>query len=251
MRKIAALVPALILLLLVIYLISSPQKSNYEIKEVQECSSDNYTEVSKLCTEIKGGESLTFDTITYLQSGNYCKLSDILSDLQTLDSLNSQPESNRRLLASTLTLALEKKIDPSLKHYNFDSLHAILYWADQFYYAKELDTEHQKFYRVIHRHWYNYVANKLSQYYDANKDLSLEFQFNFLAAKCTSMHYPPDLRLTTTTKILQNLNRQKWAYLAKRFWFGTGTGFKIVLLILGLFTLYAYYCAIINIFKRP
>lgn len=186
----------------------------------------------------------------YLDSGNYCDISSIHNDLNKLYYINPDAKENQKILVKALTGKLEEKISTSFAVYNPDSLVAILQWVNKFQYYKDIDTNNLKFYRMVHRHWYNFVANKLGEYYERNPDIIYDFKFKYLVGTCQSQNYPPDIRNSNSTKVIDNVVNSKWAYLFKRFWDGTDLLFKLILSAVILFTFYSYYCVYKLKFKR-
>lgn len=178
----------------------------------------------------------------YLDSADYCDINAIHRHLQILNTVNPDAKENQRILVKALTEKLEEKIGPRFNTYHPDSIILMLNWVNKFHYYKDIDTNNLKLYRMVHRHWYNYFANKLGQYNESNSNLNYEFKFKYLVALCQSKNYPPDIRNSTFTKIIDNAVNNKWAYLFKRFWDGTGILFKLLLSAAILFTFYSYYC---------
>jgi len=192
----------------------------------------------------------TFPYDIYIDSANYCDINSILYDLKLMNLINPDAKANRRILAKALTEKLEEKNKNLFNNYNPDGLIMILQWVNKLNHYKDIDTANIKLYRIIHRYWYNYVSNKLSQYNDDNSNLKYGFKFKYLLSTCQSNNYPPDIRFSNTAKVIDNVINNKWAYLFKRFWDGTNFVFKFLLSIISVLTLYGYYCIFIVNFKK-
>ena len=186
----------------------------------------------------------------YLDSADYCDIASIHADLKVMNAIIPNTKENQKILVKALTNNLEEKISLKFNKYNPDSLIMLLQWVNKFHHYKDIDTANKKFYRMVHRHWYNFVSNKLGQYHDKDPDIKYDYKFKYLVSICQSQNYPPDIKNSNTAKIIENMVNNKWAYLFKRFWDGTGAIFKLVILSLILFTSYSYYCVYILNFKK-
>jgi hypothetical protein len=213
------------------------------IPEEKQCVQKPYFNLKNHIDSLNTGNlKADFPYEIYLDSANYCDIASIHKHLEILNTLNRDAKENKKILVKALTEKLEEKIGSRFNTYQPDSIILMLNWVNKFQYYKDIDTNNLKLYRMVHRHWYNYFANKLSQYNDSDANLKYEFKFKYLLAMCQSKNYPPDIRNSSITKIIDNVVNNKWAYLFKRFWDGTGFLVKLLLSAAILFTFYSYYC---------
>lgn len=214
-----------------------------DIPKEKQCPQNAYF---NLCNHLvglnKSNLKEAFPYKMYIDSADYCEIKSIQKHLQILNFINPDAKENQKILVKALTNNLEEKLSSKFKTYNPDTMIMLLQWVNKFQYYKDIDTTNLKFYRMVHRHWYNYVSNKLGQYHDSSPNLKYDYKFKYLVSACQSQNYPPDIRNSSTTKIIDNVVNSKWAYLFKRFWDGTGLLFKLMLSTIILFTFYSYYC---------
>ena len=247
------LIPLVLFLALSIFLLYKIVKVKYSsiIPEEGVCPQRAYFNLYNHISNLnKPNLKKEFPYGVYLDSADHCNISSIQADLKTLNTLNPVPKENQIILAKALTGTLEEKTSLKFNTYNPDSLIMLLQWVNKFNHYKDIDTANKKFYRMVHRHWYNFVSNKLGQYHDIDPDIKYDYKFKYLVSTCQSQNYPPDIKNSNTTKIIDNVINNKWAYLFKRFWDGTGVLFKLIFLGLILFTSYSYYCVYKLKFKR-
>lgn len=247
-------ISTLILFLVVtVFIVSVIIKVDYSstIPEEKQCAEKAYFNLQNHVKNVdKSRLREEFPYKIYLDSADYCNISSIQNHLNILYAVNPDSRQNQKILVDALTDKLEERINSRFKKYNPDSLILMLQWVSKFKYYKDLDTNNAKFYRMVHRHWYNYVANKLGQYNDENPYLKYHFKFKYLVSTCRAQSYPPDIRSSNTAKIIDNVVNSRWAYLLKRFWDGTGLLAKLLTAAVVLFTFYSYYCVYKLKFKK-
>ncbi|MFM9948946.1 MAG: hypothetical protein ACKV1O_13485 [Saprospiraceae bacterium] len=181
----------------------------------------------------------------YLDSADWCDVNAIVRDLHLLDSINKDSTSlNREILVKALTEELENQVAGSFVGYHPDSLILLLQWAVRFNNYQELDKDNSKVFRVIYRHWFNFVSNKLGDYAKDNPEIKYDFKFKYLVGICHAKKFSPPIGSSMGEKIVNYFIEKNYSYLFNRFWNATGILFKVVV-VLGLaFLIYAFWCVI-------
>lgn len=222
------------------------------IPKEKPCSPErNFNLYSNLITIDKSNLIETFPYKTYLDSANRCDLNSISNDVAALDSVNPNEKSlNREIISIALTKKLEERIKPTFDSYNPDSLINIVQWAEKFNHYQEFDKANAKLYRVIYKHWINFVSNKLRVYYDNVPKHKYDFKFQFLVSICQSKNLSPPIGNTDKEKIIYNLIIKDYSYLFSKFWYDTSFNYKTLGLIFILITAYGYFCIIKTHFKK-
>lgn len=184
-----------------------------------------------------------FPVKDYLDSANWCNAADISRDLQQLDLVSPDSTApNRELLARILSTDLQKRMAGVFTTYQPDSLIQILQWADRFSHYKDADLPNAKVYRVVSRHWFNLVSNRLGQLADERPSIKYDFKFKYLVAFCHAKTFSPPIGNSKKEKIINYFIEKNYSYLFNRFWNSTGWLFKLaVFLVLGLQP-YAWWC---------
>lgn len=187
----------------------------------------------------------------YLDSADRCDLNSISNDVSVLDSVNPNEKSlNREVISIALTKKLEERISPTFDAYNPDSLICIVQWAEKFNQYQEFDKSNAKLYRVIYKHWINFVSNKLRDYYDTDPKHKYDFKFQFLVSICQSKNLSPPIGNTNLEKIIHNLIIKDFSYLFSKFWYDTSFIYKTLGLIFMLVTVYGYICIVKTHLKK-
>lgn len=179
----------------------------------------------------------------YVDSADVCDINAIGRDLALLDSVNAQdPALNRELILTALTTELERKIAPSVITYNPDSLILLLQWAGRFNYYKDIDKKNARLFKITHRHWLNFIANKAGEFYDKHPAIKHDFKFKYLVAGLKAKNYTPAIGNTQDEKVVNYFIESKYMYLFNRYWNGTGFLFKLAGMLLTFIVFYGFYC---------
>jgi len=232
-----------ITLIFVLYRIVNTDYS-VEIPAEKECPPGNVPSILRFIQKSNPADvAASFPYGPFLESTSFCNLRNIQNDLKIIDScFKENPNSGREIYIKALTEKLEERISPSFIHYNPDSLITLIQWVVKFDAYKDLDDNNARIYKIIFRHWMNFISNRLGKYYEDNSAIKYDFKFRYLTAICQSKKYAPPLGDSKTEKVVTNLIDQKWAYMFNRFWNGTGPMFKLFVSLGLLVTLYGFFC---------
>ncbi len=235
-----------ILAIVVVFVLYRIVKADYsvEVPADKECPPDKSAGILRFIKQTDTADVVaSFPYKSFLDSTSFCNIRSIRSDLSVLDScFKTSPNVGLEIYVKTLTEKLEERISPSFTHYNPDSLIALVQWAEKFDCYKDVDEHNTRAYKIIFRHWMNFVSNHLGKYYEANSSIKYDFKFRYLTAICQSKKFSPPLGDSNTEKVVTNLIDHKWAYLFNRFWNGTGLVFKLLASVGLMVTLYGFYC---------
>jgi hypothetical protein len=202
----------------------------------------------------KGNANLmdSFPYEIYLDSADRCDVTSISRDLISLDSVNPDNKNqNREILSIALTNKLEERLKPSFDKYNPDSLIYLVQWAEKFNQFKDFDRANAKLYRVIYKHWIQFVANKLRESYDREPKHKYDFKFQYLTSICQSKNLTPPIGNTAFEKVIYHLITKNYTYLFRKFWYDTGFLYKLAVVAFLSFTCYGYYLIVKRLFTRP
>jgi hypothetical protein len=183
----------------------------------------------------------------YLDSADRCDVTSISNDLISMDSVYPENKNlSREIISIALTNKLEERLKPSFETYNPDSLILLVQWAEKFNHYKEFDSDNAKLYRVVYKHWIQFVANNLRDCYDREPKHKYDFKFQYLTSICQSKNLTPPIGNTAFEKVIYHLINKNYAYLFRKFWYDTGFFYKLIgFVFLGL-SCYGYYL----VFKR-
>jgi hypothetical protein len=214
-------------------------------------SNSHFTLTSYLQGVRKDSLLLSFPYELYLDSANWCDILAIQKDIAVLNAFNpGERDKNQEVIYTALTNRLAERMEPSLKTYHPDSLLRILEWSNRFDDYKDLDTANARAYNAVSGFWLGFVANHLSAYAAKNSSLKYQFKFRYLEGICQSKQFMPSIGDSGFEKIVQDSIDSKWAYLFKRFWYGTGILFKLIVFFGLATTVYGYVCIITTHLKK-
>jgi hypothetical protein len=235
-----------ILAIAIVFVLYRMAKADYsvEVPVEKECPPEKSAGILRFIKQTESADVVaSFPYKSFLDSSSFCNIRSIQNDLSVLDScFKSSPNVGLEIYIKALTEKLEERISPSFVQYNPDSLIALVRWTEKFDCYKDVDELNARAYKIIYRHWMNFVSNHLGKYYEANSSIKYDFKFRYLTAICQSKKFSPPLGDSNTEKVVTNLIDQKWAYLFNRFWDGTGLVFKLLALIGLMVTLYGFFC---------
>lgn len=195
--------------------------------------------------------SESFPYQTYLDSADWCDVGAIVRDLHLMDSINADSiQLNREILGKALTEELEKSLVNSFVNYNPDSLILLLQWAVRFNNYQDIDKSNSKLYRIVYRHWFNFVSNHLGIYAKGNPEIKYDFKFKYLVAVCHAKSFSPPIGNTYGEKIINHFIEKNYSYLFNRFWNATGLLFKVVVTVGLAFLFYAFWCVLKVSFRK-
>jgi hypothetical protein len=191
-----------------------------------------------------------FPTKRFLDSVQYTSFSEIKFVLNWMDSINQNKSRNQQFLASILTDSLNNKIHDSFNSFNADSLNSILIWAEKMKVLSETDADYQMFFEVVSSYWMNFVSNNLSKLSEDNSSIKYKFKYKYLVSRCAQNLNQPNIKVSSTEKIINYTIEGRWGYLWDRFYNGTSIIPKILLFTLGFLTLFSFYCLFLFIRKK-
>lgn len=223
-----------------------------EIPSEKECPPGNVPSILRFIQKADAADmAVSFPYDSFLDSTSFCSIRSIQNDLKIIDScFKENPNSGKEIYIRALTEKLEERIGPSFTQYNPDSLIALIHWVGKFDVYKDLDDQNGRIYKIIFRHWMNFISNRLGKYYEDDSAIKYDFKFRYLTAICQSKKYAPPLGDSKTEKVVTNLIDSKWAYMFNRFWNGTGLKFKLLASLGLLLTLYGFFCIFKTHFKK-
>jgi hypothetical protein len=222
--------------------------SNSEIPKEMPCAASNNFNLYPYILKVSQSNLIdSFPYELYLDSADRCDLNSISKDVDAMDSVNPADKNlNREIISIALTKRLEERLQSTFNSYNPDSLIYMVQWAEKYNQYKEFDQKNAKLYRVIYKHWIQFVANKLRDYYDQEPSRKYDFKFQFLTGICQSKNLSPPIGNTNREKIMHHLIAKEYAYLFRKFWYDTGLIYKLVGFVFLVLTCYGYY----RIFKK-
>lgn len=235
-----------ILVTSIAYVLYAMINTNYSasIPPEKECPSEDSISILRFVRQSSPDDPVaTFPYDAFLNAASFCNIKHIQHDLNVLDSCfkNSQ-NIGKEIYVKALTEKLELRISKSFENPKLDSLITLAQWVEKFDCYKDIDETNARTYKIIYRHWMNFLSNHLGQYYETDSDIKYDFKFRYLIAFCQSKKYSPSLGDSMTEKVIANLLDHKWAYLLNRFWNGTGPAFKFATFAGLILTIYGFVC---------
>jgi len=184
----------------------------------------------------------------YLDSASWCDIKMVIKDVESIDQFYEAESKGISTIIEALTSKLESRYQLRHTYYNPDGLIEILQWAMSFKQSSD-DYNINKIQRIISRYWFNFVSIKLAQFAKEKPRLKYDFKFRYLVALCNSYKYSPSIGNSKFEKVVLNFIDSNFCYMFNRFWNSTGLVFKLIVGLLGLFQLCAYWCVIVVHFR--
>ena len=166
----------------------------------------------------------------YIKRVGYFDTSAIQMHLRSLEGLTN----NSFLAQSVLTKAYTSELEAALSTNNFDSLNALINYADDYNKIGSQSSNYGRIYSSIGNHWYNYVSNKLSEIAKNKPDSKYSFKFRYLDQRCFEKKYFIDKGNTKVEKVFLYAIDGKWTYILKRFLFAASWKTKTAVILFGL-----------------
>jgi len=180
-----------------------------------------------------------FPYVEYVSSKDFLNYTYFKQDLDVIKSITKNDYKAQEILCKALTDTLDK-----IKHEQFtanlDSMIYLFQWADKYRVYSDIDTTNAILYSAIHEFWITKISDKLKQLSKDNSTILTNFKFKFLVAKCDEIKYNTPLKISSTTKVVNNLIQKNWAHLFQASW---NQASKLQILFLFLFltiTIFSY-----------
>ena len=220
-------------LILTIYIISNHSENSdfpkaYEDIEVQEINSANF---SALDFEQQSTYDNIVKSINIFQPICYSSL---------IDSIDTHCDSNQRNHQILLSVALtsnNQTIDTSL---SLDSMYFKYKLAFECKALSKGLPNKSTFYKVISDYWFRYICNQMSILAVNQPDMIYDHKYNLLYQLLQSELYTPNVKKSTSDKVIYNLQQSKFGYLIYKFKVIFGIPGLIISLAFVIFTLYLY-----------
>ncbi len=194
-------------------------------------------------------ESFPYDR--FLDSANIYSVTALQGYLADMDSVNpGNPSANQEILSIAFTEKMLQRVQPSLSHYNPDTLLHIIQWAEKFNDYAAVDAPRADLYQVIYDFWLNTAGNNLRDFYTQNPRIKFNYKFRYLADRLREKQFIIPVKGTDTEKVIQQLIAKNWTYLFNKFWHSTGLVYKAVVFFIVLLVLLPYLILIRRSRKR-
>lgn len=191
-----------------------------------------------------------FSTKWILDTVQYTSFNEIRTVLNWMDSVNHDKSRNQQYVAAILTDSLQNKIKVRFNSFNPDTLNALLVWAEKMKVLSETDADYQMFLEVVSSYWINFVSNNLSKLSEDDSSIKYKFKYKYLVSRCAQNLNQPNIKVSSTEKIINYTIEGRWGYLWDRFYNGTPIIFKILAFALGGITVFSFYCLFLFIRKK-
>jgi hypothetical protein len=237
-----------ILIFILLFVFSTINKVDYlkDFPKEAECRSTAGIDLSQKLKEVSIQElDAKFPYNEFLEKGNYCSISDILGEI---DEMNSVRDTiiNQIVLSKALTEKLYDKWSVRNK-FNLDEVFLKLNWIEKFNQYKEVDERYKTFFSVVYKFWMDKISNDLAKLYDQNNDIKFDSKFNHLIVLCESKRFHVNIGNTKTEKFIDNLKETKFAYILNRLLLDLSPFVLILVAVFSIVTLYGQYLVISKI----
>lgn len=188
-----------------------------------------------------------------VQLMSYANNKDILNcssnlrlwDFQTIKSAFSELEATKIDHNTANKILRDKYVDSLLPKWNctnVDSLDLLLNIVEKYQSYAETSPELANFFGEVADNYGMYVADKLTELSNNDKEAKSTFRFNYVAQHSRCLMYAPNISLDNSEKVIKNLSEGNLSYLWNRFWNGTSFVFKslIFLPVFLLLTIFFY-----------
>lgn len=206
---------------------------------------NNYLDNNKidLVNQFKKHDNLKtdFPYSIYLKSNNFQDAINLQHDIKILDSLFIDKSLVQQFIYTILTDSLYQRNYKNQVETNLDSLNTTLQWAEKFKYYGELDKENQILFQAIHTFWLSKISNILAEYSENDDSRKFNFQYRYLVAKCNEKRFNVSVKVSSVEKFIENLLENRWAHLFEASWHQSSMLQKIVIFLLFVTTIFAYF----------
>lgn len=224
-----------------------PYEEQYNRHEYQDCFSYRDSITLDIVTICEKKDSIACEKyfLNHLDNLSYCYLPNLEVELNFfIDSIGIEENSIIDVYKERLTIN-------SLSSYPFDSTKIeFAYLMDKLVFGErakllgENNSRYRYFYLDIGDFWMNKVALHLTYLNEINSNLKFTQEFKILQERCSQNKYHLAIEYTYSEKIANYLIQQRFVYIAKRVWYGTGVWSKIAIFIVLVTSLVAYYLLI-------
>ncbi len=191
---------------------------------------------------------LTIPQKEYLDAIGYCSFRWLESDLYYLKDTLAYGDA---VELEYFDLITKEKI----KTFNLDSsslnsqayMDAILMGERALIYS--INSKNNRiFFKAFGRFWLDNVSNSLTSLSETNPSIKYDQNFKILTDRCRQNKYAVDLNFTNSEKFINYLVDQKYGYIMNRVWIGTSPLFKLLLILAGIVTAYAYFLFMLKLY---
>ena len=170
----------------------------------------------------------TFPYKEYLDSTSWWNFHTIKSSFSELEKIRGVEHNvvNKVLRDCLIDTLLHK-----WNYENLDSLELLLTVIEKYQSYGEASPELANFFGEVADALGMYVAEKLTDIANNNKEIKSTFRFNYVAQRSRCLKYAPNISLDNTEKTIKYFSEGDFSYLWNRFWNGTSLFFKFAILL--------------------
>ena len=180
----------------------------------------------------------------YLDSATYLTPQSIVSDWNVLDAKLQDRNLSGQIISTALTTKkMSRDYSDSIK-YQPDEMWSHLDWSHRISYAALEHPNGADLFYSINDYWMSVICQQLKIGYTKNSNVKFSFKFKYIDNRAQQLGYNCGIGADSKVeKVIGNIIDNKWHYLfIERFWVASDWKLKLILGVLGLFTLYSYYC---------
>jgi len=123
-----------------------------------------------------------------------------------------------------------------------DTLFYLYNWCNQFKTLSKINIDIKStFYSVIYDYWMVEIVRNMEKIVESSPQLLHSVKFKALTSLCQNAQYSPNIKTSSTEKVLYNLENSRFSYIAGRFYLIFGIPGVLLSIILASITLYSYY----------
>jgi len=123
-----------------------------------------------------------------------------------------------------------------------DTLFYLYNWCNQFKTLSNINIDIKStFYSIIYDYWMVEIVRNMEKIVESSPQLLHSVKFKALTSLCQNAQYSPNIKTSSTEKVLYNLENSRFSYIGGRFYLIFGIPGVLSSIILAILTLYSYY----------